>query len=69
MHSFCFIAKLHLHHFEYKVSILFTYLFVDISTLNFGDPSFLVAAAMDPKFKLQWLGEDKDEVKLAITGK
>ena len=48
---------------------MFTYLFVDISTLNFGDPSFLVAAAMDPKFKLQWLGEDKDEVKLAITGK
>jgi len=43
--------------------------FVDTSTLNFADPSYLVAAAMDPEFKLQWLGENKDEVKLAVTGK
>ena len=40
---------------------------VDTSTMSFGDPAYLVAAALDPEFKLNWLG-DNDDVKIAITG-
>lgn len=44
---------------------------VDTATLNFGDPAYLVAAALDPEFKLRWLSNDDedDNVKVGITGK
>jgi hypothetical protein len=40
---------------------------VDTATLEFGDPSYLVAAALDPELKLTWLG-DKETTKITITG-
>ena len=40
---------------------------VDTATLEFGDPSYLVAAALDPQLKLTWLG-DKETTKITITG-
>ena len=42
---------------------------VDTSKLNFGDTSYLVSAAMDLEFKLKWFGDDKDDIKVTITGK
>jgi len=43
---------------------------IDTATLNFGDPLFLVAAALDPEFRLNWLNvEHDDTIKVAITCK
>jgi hypothetical protein len=44
---------------------------IDTATLNFGDPLFLVAAALDPEFRLNWLivEQHDDTIKLAITCK
>jgi hypothetical protein len=40
----------------------------DTANLNFGDPAYLVAAALDPEFRLNWLG-DNDSLKTSVTGK
>ena len=43
---------------------------IDTATLNFGDPLFLVAAALDPEFRLNWLNvEHDDTIKVTITCK
>lgn len=41
---------------------------VDIATLPFGDACYLVATALDPEFRLNWIDDEHDNVKLFITG-
>ena len=35
--------------------------------LNFGDPAYLISAALDPEFRLNWLGSN-DSLMASITG-